>query len=488
MLVVKIHYMSSYQKFVKNVGMVGITNSLILLQRLLLLPLITKILGAESYGIWIQIVVTINLIAPLARLGLNESIIRFLAVKKDRHEIQEGVYSVLTLVLALALAIAFLLVIFANPIANFFRAEIILVNILAFIIIFESLNLILFSVLLTFQEVGKYALFTLLKVFLESGLIIAAVFLGYGLLGAVTSLLIVGVTMFLILFSLLLKRIGIKIPTFSPIREYLHFSLPRMVSGISYWTVAFGDRYLVGFFLGTLFVGYYAPAYTLGNVLNFFLYPFFVVLPAILATSFDKNRIEEVKTYLRYSFKYFLMIAIPSVLGLSILSKELLLILSTQEIASNSYYVTPFIALSILLYGITSFHGQILRLVKKTKIQGSIWMAAALLNLGLNIIFIPLFGILGAAITTLLSYALAFLLIRYVASKELRLEVDWKFVMKSVMASLVMVAAIIWFSPTGLSEIIMAIILGALLYGSLIFLLKGVSKTEIELLKGLIRR
>lgn len=480
--------MSSYQKFAKNIGIVGLANSLVFLQRILLLPFITKILGAESYGIWVQLMITISLLSPLATLGLNGAIVRFLAAKKDRREIQEGIYSVLALVLAATLLLTFLFLLLANPIANFFQSETIVVKIFGFILIFEFLNLILFSFFQAFQEIGKYSFFKLLKVFGEAGLIVAAVLLGYGLFGAVVSLLTVGIIIFLILFGLLWKKIGIKIPNFSPIKEYLRFGLPRVLGGVSYWTVTSADRYLIGFFLGTIFVGYYAPAYTIGSVLNFLIYPIIIVLPAVLVKAFDENKIQEVKIYLRYSLKYFLMIAIPSVFGLSILSEQLVAILSTQEIATNSYYVVPFSALSIMLYGITVFYGQPLYLAKKTKLLAGIVLAAGFLNGGLNLILIPRFGILGAAVTTLLAYILILGVTSYFSSKELQFEINWKFIMKSVLASLVMVLAIIWFSPTGLSEIIMAIILGALLYGILIFLLRGVSKTEIEFLKGFLRR
>ena len=45
-------------------------------------------------------------------------------------------------------------------------------------------------------------------------------------------------------------------------------------------------------------------------------------------------------------------------------------------------------------------------------------MIAAILNLGLNIVFIPMFGILAAAITTLASYLFSFLAMWYFSSKE----------------------------------------------------------------------
>ena len=124
---------------------------------------------------------------------------------------------------------------------------------------------------------------------------------------------------------------------------------------------------------------------------------------------------------------------------------------------------------------------------KKTKITGIIWIIAAFLNLGLNFIFIPKFGILGAAFTTLFAYTLVFILTWHYSFKELQFEMDWKFISKSIFASVLMALFILWFAPVGLLKTVITIILGALLYGILIFLFKGFSKKEIELLKGLFK-
>jgi len=480
--------MTSYHTFVKNIGIISWANLLLFLERIILLPVITKLLGAENYGIWTQLGVTISFVSPLVILGLNGAVVRFLAGEKTEKEVQEGVYSVLTIVFVATSIIALLLIIFNEPVANFFQTPPILIKLLSFIIIFECLNSILLSILQAFQEIKKYSFFLILKTLGEVGLVVTALSLGHELLGAVVSLLAIRVVIFLILFGLLLKRVRIKIPDFSRIKGYLAFGLPRVASSISYWVLTSSDRYLIVYFMGVLFVGYYSPAYTIGNLINFFIYPFFFMLPPVLSKLFDENKIYEVKTYLKYSLKYFLLISIPATFGLSILSQELLTIFSTEEIALNSYYVTPFIVLSILFYGIGSFFDQILLLAKKTRIAGTIWIMAALVNLGLNFLFIPRFGILGAALTTLLAYLLSFLLTWYFSSKDLQFDVDWGFVGKSIFASLLMISAIIWFNPAGIFRTLIAIFMGVIIYGILIFLLKGLTKKETEFFKDFLKR
>lgn len=81
--------------------------------------------------------------------------------------------------------------------------------------------------------------------------------------------------------------------------------------GLSRWIVESSDRYLIGIMLGAEAVGYYSPAYTLGNTIGLFYAPLTVLLPAVLSRHYDENRIEDVKILLKYALKYFSAIGIP---------------------------------------------------------------------------------------------------------------------------------------------------------------------------------
>ncbi len=449
------------------------------LSGMVLLPVITKLLGPKDYGVWVQLKGTINLIIPFILLGLPSAIVRFLAAEKNKEKIREGVYSVLFFVFFISLAAALFLTIFSEPIADFFQTSPVLVKIISLIIILECLNLVIIDALVAFQELKKYSLLSIFQTIGEILFVIYSILFGYGLLGAVLSLVFIRLAVFSILFIYIFKKIGIKVPNFSPMKKYLAFSLPILSYVISYWVVASSDRYLINLFFGVVFVGYYASAYAIGSIINFFIYPLTFVLSSVLPKLFDEKRMDETKNLLKYSVKYFLSITIPAAFGLSVLSHQLLSIFSTREIADNAYFVTPFVAASILLYGLSNFFGNNLVLAKKTKVTGVIWAFSAILNLVLNLIFIPLFGIVAAAFTTFLAYLASFLLIRHFAFKEFRFEIDWQFVTKSVIASILMVLFILWFDPIGFSKTMQAILISVAIYGILILLFKGINKKEV---------
>jgi O-antigen/teichoic acid export membrane protein len=214
--------------------------------------------------------------------------------------------------------------------------------------------------------------------------------------------------------------------------------------------------------------------------------PLTILMPVVSSKYYDENNVGAVKTVLRHSLKYFLLIAIPSVFGLSLLSKPLLTILTTPEIASQGYLITPFIALSFLLLGASAVIVQILALEKKTKFLGVIWVMAAILNLVLNLIIVPYIGIIGAAITTLIAFTFAFILITHYSFKYFTFDIDLYFILKSIVAAIIMSLVIVKWSPVGLLSVIITIGACAGIYFCIIFLLKGFKKEEIKFFRELL--
>jgi uncharacterized membrane protein len=56
---------------------------------IILLPILTKTLGAELYGIWAQMLVTVSLLMPLALLQLGFAMTKFLAAEKDKEKVSK---------------------------------------------------------------------------------------------------------------------------------------------------------------------------------------------------------------------------------------------------------------------------------------------------------------------------------------------------------------------------------------------------------------
>jgi O-antigen/teichoic acid export membrane protein len=477
--------MTTYKKFTKDVGLAGIAKIADALKGLILLPILTKTLGAEFYGIWAQIMVTIGLLTPLALLQLEYAMTRFLTAEEDERKISKGISSIFVAVLFTAALISFLIFILAEPlaIAVFGGADAAyFVKISAFLILLTTLDQIILRYFVSFRQMKRYAGFMILQTIGAVVLIGYLVLSGYGLFGAIISLLLVRAFIFVIGFLLVKSEVKMTIPSLSVIKPYLTFSLPLIPFTLSWWLVNSGDRYVIGYFLGASEVGIYSASYTLGNMLSFLYAPIALVLFPAITNRYENNNIYEVKMHLKYTVKFFLMVAIPSLFGLTILSKSLLGILTTSEFI-GAYMVVPIVALGALLFSMCILFSDILMLFKKTKIISLVFGSSALINLVMNILLVPLIGIMGAAIATLVTFAILFSILALVSFRNLFFDWDPKFVVKSILSSAVM-GFVIWrMNPVGAVSILISIGIAAVVYFGVLLLLKGFTKDECVFFK-----
>ena len=109
----------------------------------------------------------------------------------------------------------------------------------------------------------RYSIFLLIQTYLGVFIVSYFAIKGFGINIAALGLLIANLITFFIMITFIISNIGFKIPKFRNIREYLSFGLPTIPSNFSYWIVDSSDRYIIGIILGTAFVGYYSPGYTL---------------------------------------------------------------------------------------------------------------------------------------------------------------------------------------------------------------------------------
>jgi O-antigen/teichoic acid export membrane protein len=307
--------------------------------------------------------------------------------------------------------------------------------------------------------------------------------MGFGLFGVISAVLIIQGSCFLISTYKIISQIGFGVPKFKQIGEYLKYSAPLTPNSLIRWVTDSSDRYMVSYFLELSQVGIYSASYTIGSLTQLFLTPIQFILFPELSRLFDEGNIEEIKVYLCYSMKYFLLIAIPAVFGLSALAKPMLEIFTTQEFISGSI-VIPFIALSGLLAGIFQIIINITHLVKKTKFNLYIHTFAALLNVIFNVLLIPSIGIVGAAIATLISYTFMVIICIHVSFKYIKFNLNFYFILKSIMASSIMFGVIFCLNPSSIMELFSSVLLGAFVYIAVMILIKGISGYELNLLKS----
>lgn len=478
--------MNEYANFIKRIGVVGIANILISLSGLIFIPIITKSFSTADYGVWAQVNTFVSLIPNFVNLGLPYTMVRFLSAEKDPAVIKQSFYSMMLLVLASTLIMSFVFLIFSNQIATaLFDGSMQIMYIVIAMSFFACLDLMLLSYFRTFQQIVLYSTFLVLQTYI--GVVFSIILtwmhqpIDIVILGRFFGFFFVFVAMAI----LIVRELGIT-TKFKSLKEELKFAIPTVPNSVSSWVVDSSDKLVIGVFLGSAAVGCYSPGYALGNLLIMFLTPFAVLLPAVLPEYYEKGDMATVNTFLTYSMKYYLLITIPACVGVSLLSKPLLYMLTTTIIADNGFMITPVVALGAVFMGIYGIVNNIIILEKRTTILAHIWIAVAILNIVLNILAVPYIGIYGAGLSTLLCYFFAFAVTLIYSKKYASLPFDYKSIFKIMVSSVIMGIFVIIANPTGIINILIVIAVAVVIYFAAIILLKGIDKKEVDLIKSMI--
>lgn len=482
--------MNDYFLFIKRVGLIGIVRLFAQAQSLILVPILAKSLGASGYGIWAQIGVTIALVMPFVMLGLPSAMVRFLSEKKDKKEFSQGFFMVISIIFLAGIIAASLLFLLSKFISiSLFRDVSItpFLQLASLIIIFEALNTVTLESFRILGQIKKYSLLVISQICLEVVSVGFLVLSGFGLRGVIIGFLMAKIITFLISLLTLISRIGFALPNFSLLRPHLIFGLPLIPESLFLFFIESSDRYVVGFFKGAASVGIYSVAYGLGVIPAIFMSPISYILSPTVFKFYREGELGKVKNLLSYSLKYFLLLAIPSTFGLFILSKPLLIVLTTPEFVSiNSAFIVLLLSLSMIFEGVRAIFGITLMIFKKTGILAKAVFIAGTLNIVLNIIFIPYFGIIAAAATTLFAYIVLGGMYFYTSREYLKFNINPSFVIRSILSSIIMVVAIYVLNPLGIIKILLAIGVGVIVYFLILFLLKGIGRKEVEIIKSVL--
>lgn len=186
-------------------------------------------------------------------------------------------------------------------------------------------------------------------------------------------------------------------------KKLLAFSSPLVFSTLSIWVSLSIDRIAIKQLMELSDVGLYGIGYRFAYIPSLFLAGFYAAITPIIFNNYEKpNAPKE----LAKVFRYFLTLVLPMLVGISIFSRELLILFTTPDYYPASQ-VIPLLSSAIILSNMSIFTPG-LDLAKKTVKIAVINISAALANCIFNFVLIPYIGIAGAALATLLTTLVAF--------------------------------------------------------------------------------
>ena len=241
------------------------------------------------------------------------------------------------------------------------------------------------------------------------------------------------------------------------------------------------DVLMLEWFKGAASVGYYTAAFQLAEGVNMIPGAFMTTVFPLLA-KFRESDIHNYKLASGTSIKFLLLLIFPMILGVLLLSNKIIVLFFTEAYSTSApafsilIFSTAFIFLSIAL-------SKIIVVEEKTNLIAVVAFFGAALNFGLNFYFIPVYGIIGASITTVLTEAMITIIwIYHIYFKDRIIMLpSLLFFGKILLATLVM-GLVVYFIP---GNVIWAILLGVIVYSLMILGLRVFDQVEVALINEL---
>jgi O-antigen/teichoic acid export membrane protein len=281
------------------------------------------------------------------------------------------------------------------------------------------------------EKSAKYTLTTLSRFFLILGLNTYFVLvLKWNLFGILIGNLTAQAVVLLLLIPTITRTINFSYSK-SLLKKLLTFGIAVIPAGLAMWVMDLADRYLLNYFSGPAEVGIYALAYKFGYVISVTLVaPFQLAWPTV---SFSLASKKESKKIYGAVLTYFLLISSFLALVLTFFSPDLIPIISTPEYLKAAPIVV-LIAFSYIFLGLHFIIVIGLHLKDKSKYYPILVVIPGLLNLILNYLLIPRYGIIGAGITTFFSFLIMLILTVLLVKKYYRFEYQILRIIKIIIA------------------------------------------------------
>ncbi|PLX15441.1 MAG: hypothetical protein C0601_12980 [Candidatus Muiribacterium halophilum] len=390
----------------------------------ILIALLTKNLSVEEFGIFTIFRDTCFLMIFIFGFGLNRYIANFVPGKKinEQYSIYKTIFSIEFLIFT---SISLLIVI---PFRRFFLSllkiqgysfefMIFVCAFIVYIIYLEGINFLGYLKRLEIKSVFAFSekvLYFLMILFLS--------FYGMNLRNISFVFLILHIVLLIFLiFFIDIKRVLNAAFQKNIIVKAFSFGLPLLATDIGWRVMRNVDRYILSANSLDKEVGIYAfgfkyveIAYLVGSPVIWTIYPY-------LVESFNLNKFKDAANYLSRQVQISFYLVCGALSGLIVFRNEFVPLLSKKEYLAYPF-VFSYMAICVITMTTIYIFQQIVILMGEGKRLGVYYLICTCLNILLNIILIPIYGIYGALIATVISMFLLSVLIILRTKKKFELS------------------------------------------------------------------
>lgn len=432
----------------------------------------SSLLSPAEYGIYATIVALAAMMNSVVFEWLRLSLLRFYPKYSSSENLLETVklsfIGLLLLTLIIGTGTSFFMPVFDIP-AYF----IIFILLLSWTQSWNNLNLSLMRAKL---EPKAYGIIAFTRAIL--GLIIGSllIMVGWGEIGLVMGI-VIGFWVALLPPTLKYWKFHLKPSLFDKeiTKIFVKYGTPLTVTLLLGVIIHNSDRLIIQYLLSSSETGIYSVTYdlteqsifTLMMIVNLAAFPIAIKM---MEEKGDLAAYEQVKNNMSLLF----LIALPAAGGFIAIAPNIVYLILGEDFREQALILVPFIVVGALLKGFKFYGVDVMFHIKqRTRLQMYPIGIAAAVNIILNFIFIPEFGIIGAAYSTVIAYALSIVISWFLVNIQIhRLPFPLLDFMKTISATVVMALCLWPFRENlGIFSIFFQLILGGFVFGTLTLLL-----------------
>lgn len=393
--------MNKYRNLISNtfIFAIGTFSSKVLV--FLLMPLYTKVLSEAQYGTVDLMVQVGNFLLPLVSCGIVNGIIRFGLDKyyKKRDVFTTGFLTIL---------FGFIILLILEPIlvhVPYLNENTMMIYVF---VLMSSMRSLCSQFVRAKGYVKLYAIDGLLStattIFFN---VLYLVVLKWGINGYMLAMISADTlsTLFLFYVAGLRRYLHIRGLNLSTSREMLRYSIPMIPNSIFWWVNNMASRYMIAYFMGEEYNGLFAVAYKIPTII--------VLMSNIFMDAWQMSAISDSPdkraSFFTRVFLFYQSLICTAASGLILFSKVITMILVSDSFYESWKYI-PLLLLSTIFSCMSTFLGSVYMVEKKSMLNFITTGIGAVINVVLNFLFIPIFGVNGAAFATFLSYFVVFVL------------------------------------------------------------------------------
>lgn len=463
--------------------------------------IVARYLGSADYGLLSLGLAVVGIISIVSLLGFPPTLLRYISFyrgKRDFKSINAIIYFILKITTLLSIIIAILLFFFSDYLAiNVFAKPQLgaVIKIFSFMLplivwISNIEKIIQAFKLIKYNIWARNIVENLAKVIFAA----LALLLGYKLLGVVAAYALGMLCSALLLSYLLHKKVyslyGIWKDKVSVSRELFSFSLPLFFSQVLTNLLAWTDTLLLGYFVQSSLVGVYNAAMPTARLVHMIPVSIRTLFVPIIGERYGEQK--SIEQIYKVITKWIFFVTLPITCVLVIFSKQALYILFGAEYTQGALALS-LLSLALFIYALSFTSANVLLIMKKTNILFFNTTFVVLVNLVLNLILIPQYGILGAAIATSVAFLLEVFLVQiqaYYYTKIIPFNLNY---LKSIFSAIIACTLLFLIKEfynigTNIPLLVFLSLFFCIVYIALLIFTNSFEKEDMDILKMLEKR